>query len=124
VTLSVLLTAPLAWADAAPAGASAGPGGLMSFAPIVMIFVVFYFLLIRPQQKQAKEHHKMLDGVKRGDRVLTTGGLYGQVQAVRGKILDVKLDGDGVKVAVAKSGVATIVLPEGAAEAEVVAAKS
>jgi len=89
-------------------------------APLALIFVVFYFLLIRPQQKQAKEHQKMLDGVKRGDRIITSGGLFGQVQSVRGKVLDVKLDGDGVKVAIAKSGVANIVFADAPAEAEVV----
>jgi preprotein translocase subunit YajC len=60
------------------------PGGggafdLMTFAPLVAIFVVFYFLLIRPQQKKAKDHRAMLDKVKRGDRVVTGGGIIGTV---------------------------------------------
>ena len=65
-----------------PAYAQAADGGasmLMQLAPLVLIFVVFYFLLIRPQQKKVKDHRAMLDAVKRGDVVVTTGGLIGKV---------------------------------------------
>ncbi|MBI4060392.1 MAG: preprotein translocase subunit YajC, partial [Elusimicrobia bacterium] len=53
------------------------PNPLMNLAPIVAIFVIFYFLLIRPQQKQQKEHERMLKDLKTGDKILTAGGLYG-----------------------------------------------
>ena len=66
-----------AYAQAAPSGGSAFD--LMTFAPLVAIFVVFYFLLIRPQQKKAKQHREMLGKVKRGDRVVTGGGLIGTI---------------------------------------------
>ena len=57
-------------------------GGLLSFLPLVLIFAVFYFLLIRPQQKKQKEHQAKLKAVRRGDRVLTGGGIYGNVTKV------------------------------------------
>ena len=56
--------------------------GLVQFLPLVLIFVVFYFLLIRPQQKKAKDHRTMLDALRRGDRVVTGGGILGTVQRV------------------------------------------
>ena len=66
--------------------AGAAPGGLesqiMSFAPLVLIFVVFYFLLIRPQQKRMKQHKEMLSAIRRGDRVVTSGGIIGTVHKV------------------------------------------
>src|SRR5262245_39067932 len=89
LSLVLACCATSAFADGA---APAGPGGgLLGMAPWVAIFVIFYFLLVRPQQKQAKELQKMVDGLKRGDRVLTQGGLYGTVSAVKGKVLEVKL---------------------------------
>jgi preprotein translocase subunit YajC len=64
-----------------PAYAQAGDptGGLMSLAPLILIFVVFYFILIRPQQKKAREHREMLAQLQRGDRVVTGGGVFGTV---------------------------------------------
>ena len=68
----------LAWAQTAQ-GAS-GPGGLLaSFAPLVLIFVIFYFLLIRPQQKKAKEQREMLSKLKKNDEVVTSGGIHGKI---------------------------------------------
>jgi preprotein translocase subunit YajC len=57
----------------------AGPSPLIQFLPLVLVMVIFYFLLIRPQQQKAKEHRQMLDDLKRNDRVLTNGGIYGRV---------------------------------------------
>ncbi|WP_019014880.1 preprotein translocase subunit YajC [Elioraea tepidiphila] len=64
-----------------PAYAQAGDptGGLMSLAPLILIFIVFYFILIRPQQRKAKEHREMLAALQRGDRVVTGGGVFGTV---------------------------------------------
>jgi len=61
------------------AGGGAEAGGMLSFIPLILMFVVFYFLLIRPQQKRAKEHQAMLGNVKRGDEIITAGGLHGRV---------------------------------------------
>ncbi len=65
------------------AGAPSG-GGLEMFMPFVLIIVIFYFLLWRPQQKKMKLHREMLGGLKRGDRVLTGGGIYGRIARVEG----------------------------------------
>lgn len=63
----------------APQGAEGGAGGFLSFMPLILMFAIFYFLLIRPQQKRAKEHKMMLSALKRGDRVVTAGGIYGRI---------------------------------------------
>ena len=57
-------------------------GGIEAFLPLILIFVVFYFLMIRPQQKRAKEHKAMLEAVRRGDNVLTSGGILGKITKV------------------------------------------
>ena len=67
----------LAFAQTGPGGG--GPSGLISFAPLILVFVVFYFLLIRPQQKKAKQHQQMLGQIKKNDEVMTSGGIYGKV---------------------------------------------
>ncbi len=67
--------------DAAPA-AAAGPDAMLQFLPIILIFVVFYFLLIRPQQKKLKVHKEMLAALRRGDRVVTGGGIIGTITKV------------------------------------------
>lgn len=94
-----------------PAAPAAGGNPLGSFIPLIFIFVIFYFLLIRPQQKKAKEHQKMLSAVKKDDRIITTGGIYGTVTNVKGEILEVKI-AEGVKIQLAKSAVSAILPPE------------
>jgi preprotein translocase subunit YajC len=69
-------------AYAQAAGDAAGPGALQAFLPIILIFVVFYFLLIRPQQKKMKQHKEMLGAVRRGDKIVTGGGIVGTVTKV------------------------------------------
>src|SRR6185436_3584287 len=85
-----------------------GGNSLISFVPIAAMFAIFYFLLIRPQQQQAKEHQKMLEGLKKGDRILTTGGIYGTITGFKGSDLEVQIT-QGVKVTVARSGVSKLV---------------
>jgi preprotein translocase subunit YajC len=85
-----------------------GEGG-SPFAPLIMmglIFVIFYFLLIRPQQNQQKKHREMLSSVKKGDRILTTGGIYGKVVGVHDNILQLQIAKD-VTVEIQKSAVAS-----------------
>ncbi|MBI4518636.1 MAG: preprotein translocase subunit YajC [Deltaproteobacteria bacterium] len=77
-----------AWAQAGPGGA---PPALVSFAPLVLVFVVFYFLLIRPQQQKAKEHRRMLDNLKRNDEVVTSGGLYGRVMTLDPRVVTLEI---------------------------------
>ncbi len=74
------------------AGADGGQGGgLMSFLPLVLMFVIFYFLLIRPQQKKQKEMREMLKNLKRGDRILTGGGIYGRIESITDDKVNVEI---------------------------------
>src|SRR5438874_2405225 len=84
------------------------PNPLINLAPIVAIFVIFYFLLIRPQQKQQQEHETMLKALKTGDKVLTTGGLYGTIIGFKGDDLEVQFS-QTVKLTLARSAVARVV---------------
>ncbi len=84
------------------------PNPLINLAPIIAIFVIFYFLLIRPQQKQQKEHSEMLKNLKTGDKVLTTGGLYGTITGFKGEDLEVQFS-QTVKLTLARSAVAQVV---------------
>jgi preprotein translocase subunit YajC len=89
-------------------GALGMGGGLMQLLPIVAIFVIFYFLLIRPQQRKAKEHKALLASVRRGDRVVTGGGILGLVTKVLNEnYVQVEI-AEGVKVKVLKSTIADI----------------
>jgi preprotein translocase subunit YajC len=86
-----------------------GAGGLEAFLPLILIFVVFYFLLIRPQQKKMKQHKAMLAAIKRGDQIVTGGGVYGKVHKVGDDgVLQVDI-ADGVRVRVAQDTVATVI---------------
>ncbi len=69
-------------AFAQTAGGAGGGGAFQAFLPLILIFVVFYFLLIRPQQKKMKQHREMLDAIRRGDKVVTGGGIMGTVTKV------------------------------------------
>src|SRR5215475_13537520 len=68
-----------------------GPHPLIQFLPLLLIFEVFYFLLIRPQQQRAKERQRMIDALKRNDEVLTSGGLYGRVVELNEKIVTLEI---------------------------------
>ena len=103
--------APVFAADSGPQGAFGG------FVPLIVIFVIFYFLLIRPQQKRAKEHTALLNALKKDDKIITNGGLYGVITAVKGEVIEVKI-AEGVKVEVSRQGVATVITKEAAAKAE------
>ncbi len=100
----MLISPAYAQSAGAPAG---GAFDLFSFLPIIAIFVVFYFLLIRPQQKKAKEHKAMISSVRRGDRIVTGGGILGTVTKVRNGEVDVEVSG-GVRIRVLQSTIADI----------------
>jgi len=97
-------------AYAQAAGAGGGGFDLISLAPILLIFVVFYFLLIRPQQQKVKQHKQIIAGVRRGDRVVTGGGIKGMVTKVyANKDDEVQVEiADGVRVRVIKSTIAAV----------------
>jgi preprotein translocase subunit YajC len=78
------------------------------FVPLILIFAIMYFLLIRPQQKKMKEHQAMVEALRRGDRVLTQGGIVGKVVKVKeGNEIDVEI-AEGVKVSVVKTTIAQV----------------
>jgi preprotein translocase subunit YajC len=89
-------------------GAQAGGGGAIQLLFPAVIFVIFYFFLIRPQQKKAKEHRAMVEALRRGDQVLTQGGIIGKVTKVQEDgVVEVEI-ADNVKVKVARHTIATV----------------
>ena len=96
-----------AFAQAA-GGATGAAGGLISFVPIILIFAIMYLLMIRPQQKKVKEHRAMVEAVRRGDQVITSGGLIGKVVKVADNEVEVEL-APNVKVRVVKSTLSQVV---------------
>ncbi len=100
----------IAWAmgPAPEGGAQGGPLALLqSFLPLIIIFAIFYFLLIRPQQKKAKQHKEMLASLKKGDKVITSGGIYGVVDSVGEKTLTLKI-AENVKIKIGKGYIAAL----------------
>lgn len=101
-----------------PAYAQGAGGGdaLTSFLPIILIFVIFYFLLIRPQQKKMKAHRQMLGQVKRGDRVLTGGGIIGNVVRVKDDTDEVTVEiAEGVRVEILRGTISDVINSAGGA---------
>ena len=97
-----------AYAQAAQGG---GDAGLVGFLPIVLMFVLLYFLMIRPQMKRQKEHKAMLEKIKRGDEVLTNGGIAGKVTDIGDHFITVEV-ADNVRIRVQKGAVCSV-LPTG-----------
>jgi preprotein translocase subunit YajC len=94
-----------AYAQAAAGGGAAA--GFISFVPILLIFLIMYFLMIRPQQKKMKEHKAMVEGLRRGDQVITSGGMIGKVVKVADSEVEVEL-APNVKVRVIKNTIASV----------------
>ncbi len=86
-------------------------GNLTTFLPLVLMFVVMYFLMIRPQQKRAKEQKAMMDALAKGDEVLTAGGILGKVVKVTDAYITIEV-ATGIEVVVQKSSI-TMLLPKG-----------
>ncbi len=99
---------PTAWAQAA---GGSQPNAFVQLLPLVLIFVVFYFMLIRPQAKRAKEHKAMVAALGVGDEVVTSGGMLGKVTETGDQFLTVEI-ADGVRVKVQRHTVASV-LPKG-----------
>ena len=91
--------------------AAAPAGGLMSFLPLIIIFVIFYFLLIRPQMKRAKEHKNLVAALSTGDEVVTNGGLLGKITKVGESFVTVE-QADNVQIKVQKHAIASV-MPTG-----------
>jgi len=85
-----------------------GAGGFSAFIPLILMFVIFYFLLIRPQQKRTKQHREMINNLKPGDRIVTGGGIHGRITAVSDAVLTVEI-ADKVRVKVNRANVSGVV---------------
>lgn len=83
------------------------PSPLISLMPLILMFAIFYFLLIRPQHKKQKEHEKMISELKKNDEVITSGGIHGTVVNVKEKTFILRVD-DNVKIEVSKSAIAGV----------------
>ena len=97
-----------AFAQTAPAG---GDAGFMGLLPIVLMFVLLYFLMIRPQMKRAKEHKQMVEALQKGDEVLTAGGVVGRITVMGDAYVSLEI-APGIEVSVQRSAVQTL-LPKG-----------
>lgn len=87
--------------------AAGGFGAFGQMLPLVAMFVIFYFLLIRPQQKRAKEHKAMLEALKRGDEVVTQGGIHGRVTGITDDVVNVEIAPE-VKIRVQRSAISAV----------------
>jgi preprotein translocase subunit YajC len=97
------MLAAVAYAQAA-GGGGAAPNPLLQFLPLILIFAVFYFLLIRPQQKKAKDHQNFLKALKKGDNVVTNGGIHGKITGLTDTVVTLEI-ADNVRIKVARSHV-------------------
>jgi preprotein translocase subunit YajC len=88
-------------------GGAGGQGQITTFIPIILMFVIFYFLLIRPQQKKQKEHREMVNNLKKDDRVVTSGGIYGRITGVDDQTVTVEIT-DKVRIKVARGNISVV----------------
>ena len=99
---------PMALLMGAPGGeAPTGPAAFMNFLPLVAIIGIFYFLIIRPQNKKQKETQKMLSALKKGDKIVTIGGIHGTIQTVRESSVIVRVD-DTTKLEFSRSAISSV----------------
>jgi len=99
----------LAFAMGTPPGGqgAGGQSAFMNLVPLIFMFAIFYFLLIRPQQKKAKEHRSLLDSLKKGDAVVTAGGMHGKVTAIDDNVVTLEI-ATGVNIKINKGFIATL----------------
>lgn len=97
----------LAWAQGAPGGGGGGTGILLSLVPFLLIFVVFYFLLILPQQRRQKKLREMLASLKKGDKVVTSGGIWGTVTNLDKETVTLQI-ADATKIRVQREHIARL----------------
>ena len=102
----VMVMASVAWAQAGPGGGG-GSGTLLSLVPFVLIFIIFYFLLILPQQKRQKKLKAMLEALKKGDKVVTSGGIWGTVTNLGKETVTLQI-ADNAKIKVQRESIARL----------------
>jgi preprotein translocase subunit YajC len=103
--IATLVVAFFSIAGCAPSGGEGGSSPL-AFLPFILIFVVFYFLILRPQQKQGKERKRMLSELKRGDDIITSGGIYGKITNVSEDDVMTLEVAKGLSIRISRSGIA------------------
>lgn len=106
IFLSAVLGSAEAWAQQGGKGAT-GIQGFGMFLPLILIFGIFYLMIVRPQQKQAKKRQQMIKALKKGDEVVTVGGIHGRIFGVADEILTVEI-ADNCKVKMDRSGVQSL----------------
>lgn len=102
-------------ANAYAQDAAGQPGALAQFLPLILIFIVFYFLLIRPQMKRAKEHKALVAGLSKGDEVVTSGGVLGRITDLNDSFVTLEL-AESVQIKVQRHAVASV-MPKGTMKA-------
>jgi preprotein translocase subunit YajC len=100
----------VAYAMGQSGAAGQGGGGFGAFVPLILMFVIFYFLLIRPQQKKTKEHREMISNLKKGDRIMTSGGIHGRITGLADTTLTVEIS-DKVRVKINRGSVSALIQP-------------
>lgn len=94
-----------------PQGSAANP--IVQLLPLALIFIIFYFLLIRPQKQKEKEHQRMISGINKNDEIVTLSGIHGTIVNVKDKTVILRID-DNVKMEIEKNSVGYIKKPQGA----------
>ena len=105
-----MLMESIAWAEGTGGGgspASSGAGGILSLIPFLLIFIIFYFLLIRPQQKKQKQQQALLDSVKKGDKVITTSGIWGTITNIGKETVTLQI-ADNTKIKMQRENIAKV----------------
>ena len=86
--------------------------GWLGFAPLIFIFAIFYFLLIMPQQRRQKKWQKMLEELKTGDKVVTSGGIRGTIVAIKDDYLHLRVPPDNLRLEVSRASILSVTMPE------------
>jgi preprotein translocase subunit YajC len=102
----------LAYALGGIGGAGGEGGGFGAFVPLILMFAIFYFLLIRPQQRKAKQHRELIASIKKGDRVVSSGGLYGVVTGLTDDVVTMEI-APKVRVKVSRGSISGLAKREG-----------
>ena len=105
----------IAYAQSAPG--FGGPGPMMTIFPFILIFVIMYFMVIRPQQKKTKEHQEMLNKLKRNDEVMTSGGIYGKVIDLKDTVVTLEV-APNVRIRVHRPQISVVITADKAAAKE------
>ena len=96
----------IAYAQGAPG--AIGPGPLMTIFPFILIFIIMYFMVIRPQQKKTKEHQELLNKLKKNDEVMTSGGIYGKVVDLKETVVTIEV-APNVRIRVSRPQIAAVI---------------